>query len=328
MTAVNVFERAEWNWNRGVAAVRRRSRSLDHVWRAQQRYGEVMGGRLAAAIAYYGFFAVFALALVGYAIFGFVLRQYDDIRNAVVDFFGQNIPWLQIEDVQRAVEGIQASGGPIGIVGLIALAFTGIGWVESIRSSQRAFYRVEQQPGDPFTRRLLDIAVLVLVFLGLIVSVAAVDLLKSLLRWMASGPADWLTVVSGILTVPVNMVLAVALLGAVPRLRISPRRLAVPVLVVAVGFTLINSVGRYYVQRIDSNPAYAVVATAVGLLVYLYLFNQVLLWGAALAATDVHGDVIDLAAGPTPQQQEDTFQIRLAEVENRRSGDQEDEPAP
>jgi membrane protein len=74
------------------------------------------------------------------------------------------------------------------------------------------------------------------------------------------------------------------------------------------------------VQRIGDNPAYAVVATAVGLLVYLYLFNQVLLWGAALASTDIHGDVVDLAADPTLQQQEDTFQQRLAE-ENRGSDD-------
>ena len=99
-----------------------------------------------------------------------------------------------------------------------------------------------------------------------------------------------------------------------------------PVIVVALGFTLINTIGRYYVQRIGNNPAYAVVATAVGLLVYLYLFNQVLLWGAALASTDIRGNVIDLAADPSRQQQEDTFQQRLAE-ENRRS-DHQDDTAP
>jgi membrane protein len=321
MTTVNVFERAEWNLNRAVAAGRRRSTAFDHVWRAQERYGQVLGGRLAAAIAYYGFFAVFALALVGYAVFGFVLRRNENIRDAVVEFFNQSIPWLEIERVQAGVEGIQASGGPIGIVGIIALGFTGIGWIEAIRSSQRAFYRIEQQPGDPFTRRLLDIAVLILVFLGMIISVAAVDLFISLLRWL-SGGGDWLTVLSAILTVPVNMVLAVALLGAVPRLRISPRRLVVPVIVVAIGFTLINTIGRIYIQRIDRSPAYAVVATAVGLLVYLYLFNQVLLWGAALAATDIRGEVVDLAAGPTPEQQEETFLSRWTAEENRRSDHQ------
>jgi hypothetical protein len=141
--------------------------------------------------------------------------------------------------------------------------------------------------------------VLLAVFIGLAISVAAIDLLKSLLRFVA-GPGTWLTVVSAILVVPVNMVLAVGLLGAVPRLRISPRRLVAPVLLVASGFTLLNSVGRYYIQRIGDNPAYAVVATAVGVLVYLYLFNQIMLWGAAIAATDFHGYVVDLAADAPP----------------------------
>jgi hypothetical protein len=41
------------------------------------------------------------------------------------------------------------------------------------------------------------------------------------------------------------------------------------------------------------------VAGSVGLLVYLYLFNQVLLLGAALAATNSYGRVVDLATGKT-----------------------------
>jgi len=50
--------------------------------------------------------------------------------------------------------------------------------------------------------------------------------------------------------------------------------------------------------RTERNPAYTVVAGAVGLLLYLYLLNQLLLFGAALAATSRHGRVIDLADAP------------------------------
>jgi membrane protein len=296
---VNALERLERRVDRAIAAGRRRSKAFDHFWRAEERYGEVMGGRLAAAIAYYGFFAVFALALIGYAVFGFVLQRNSAVHKAVIGFLSSNLPWLQLENIERAVDGIKSTGGPIGVVGLVGLAFTGIGWIEAFRSSQRAFYRLKQQPGNLVVRRLVDIVVLLAVFVGLAISVGAIDLLKSLLRFVA-GPGTWLTVVGAILVVPVNMVLAVALLGALPRLRISPRRLVVPVLLVASGFTLLNSVGRYYIQRIGDNPAYAVVATAVGLLVYLYVFNQIVLWGAALAATDFHGYVVDLAADAPP----------------------------
>ena len=41
---------------------------FDHFWRARERYNEELGGRLAAAIAYYAFFAVFALGLVAYSV--------------------------------------------------------------------------------------------------------------------------------------------------------------------------------------------------------------------------------------------------------------------
>ncbi len=127
---------------------------------------------------------------------------------------------------------------------------------------------------------------------------AAVDALESGLRFLLRSTGSLgLTTLSAVLSVLVNAVLAVALLVAVPRLRMSRRRLRPVVLVVAVGITLLNTVGRYYVMRTERNPAYAVVTTAVGLLLYLYLLNQLLLFGAALAATSRYGRVVDLAEG-------------------------------
>jgi hypothetical protein len=71
-----------------------------------------------------------------------------------------------------------------------------------------------------------------------------------------------------------------------------------PALLVAAGLELLKSGGRLYVQRTESNPAYQVVAGAVGLLVFLNLLNQLILFAAALSATSTHGPVTDLAAGP------------------------------
>jgi membrane protein len=279
-----------------LAAARRRSLAFDHFWRAMDRYGEVLGARLAAAIAYYGFFAVFALSLVAYWAFGFVLDRSVALQNAVEDFLQQNLPFLD-----RAT--IQDSSGTVGIVGLAVLVLTGIAWVEAIRSSQRYIYGVKQQPGNLITRRIVDLAVLVVVFALLALSVAAADAVESLLRSVL--PSAALTTVSWILTGLVNLVLAAALLVAIPRLRMPPRRLLPAVLVVAVGITLLNTLGREWVVRTDRNPAYTVVTGAVGLLLYLYLLNQLLLFGATLAATSSHGKVIDLSAQNGGQPEED-----------------------
>ncbi|RZU73180.1 membrane protein [Micromonospora kangleipakensis] len=288
---VNVIGRIEASLGRRVDAVRRRSAAFDHLWRAGTLYSDVLGGRLAAAIAYYGFFAVFALALVAYWIFGAILQDNDEVSKAAADFLDENLPFLNPQQIAQ-------SSNTVGVIGLIILVITGIGWVEAIRSSQRLMYGFNQQPGNLVVRRVVDLGVMVAVFVLLGVSVAAVDALESLLRFLLRSTGSvGLTTVSAVLSVLINAVLATALLVAVPRLRMSRRRLRPVVLVVAVGITLLNTVGRYYVVRTERNPAYTVVATAVGLLLYLYLLNQLVLFGAALAATSPYGRVVDLAEG-------------------------------
>ncbi|WP_229399853.1 YhjD/YihY/BrkB family envelope integrity protein [Micromonospora okii] len=291
---MNLIGRIEASVDRRVSAARRRWRTFDHVWRAGTLYADLLAGRLAAAIAYYGFFAVFALALVAYSVFGAILEDNREVSRAADDFLAENLPFLDPEQIAR-------SSGTVGVVGLVILVFTGIGWVEAIRSSQRLLYGLNQQPGNLVVRRLVDLGVLLLVFVMLGISVAAVDALESLLRFLlrSTGSAG-LTVVSAVLSVLVNAVLATALLVVVPRLRMSRRRLRPVVLLVAVGITLLNTVGRYYVVRTERNPAYTVVAGAVGVLLYLYLLNQLVLFGAALAATSPYGRVVDLAEGPAP----------------------------
>ncbi|MEV6629665.1 YihY/virulence factor BrkB family protein [Actinoplanes sp. NPDC051470] len=269
---------------------RHRSKYFDHFSRAILRYDEVNGGRLAAAIAYYGFFAVFALLLIGYSIFGILLGNNDDLFDIVREFLAQNLPFL---DLQQVLD----SGRAVGIIGLVGLVWTGLGWVDAIRSSQRLIWRVNEHPGFYGIRQLVDLGVLlgILVLVGL--SVGAVNLLERLLTWLSDGHAGWLlTTVSWIAMIAINMLLAAALLAAVPRLRMTVRRMIPPVLQVGVGITLLNTVGKYLVGLVERNPAYGLVASAVGVLFYLYLFNQVLLFGAAWAATSPHGRVVDLAA--------------------------------
>ena len=267
--------------------LRRRSRYFDHLSRAVIRYMDAQGGRLAAAIAYYGFFAVFALLLIGYSIFGILLTNNQGLFDIVRDFLRQNLPFLD-------VQAILATGRTVGIVGIVGLTLTGIAWVESIRSSQRLIWRLNEQPGYIGVRQVLDLLVLLGVLTLLALSQLAVYGLERLLDWMADGLLQ--SGVSLLLTVAVNMLLAAALLAAVPRLRMTVRRMAPPVLQVGIGITLLNTVGKSFVGLVQHNPAYGLVGSAVGVLVYLYVFNQLLLFGAAWAATSPHGRVVDLSA--------------------------------
>lgn len=284
---MNPIDRAYAAIESRIMKVRLRSRYFDHFCRALLRFWEVQGGRLAAAIAYYGFFAVFALLLIGYSVFGLLLTNNVQLFDIVRDFLRQNLPFV---DVQAIVD----SGKTVGIVGIVGLTFTGIGWVEAIRSSQRLIWRLNEQPGYIGVRQALDLLVLIGILVLLAMSQLAVYGLEWLLHWLAAG---WvLSVISFLLTIAVNTLLAAALLAAVPRLRMTVRRMAPPVLQVGIGITLLNTVGKSFVGLVERNPAYGLVGSAVGVLVYLYVFNQLLLFGAAWAATSPHGRVVDLSA--------------------------------
>jgi membrane protein len=277
-------------YERAVAGARARSGLIDHAFRTQERYVEAFGGRLAAAIAYYGFFAVFALGVVGYAVLGFLLDRNVDLEGAVDEFLRENVPVVELQQ-------ISAGRGAAGIFGLIGLVFAGVAWVEALRSSQRRIWELEEAPGNPIQRRAIDVPVLAGLAILLGASIAVATGIEDLL---AGVPVvehfGWL------LMLGVNLLAAIAMLAALPRLRISPGRLMPPAVVVAAGIFLLNELGGVYVSFVRNNPAYAVVATAAGLLVYLYVFHQLLLLGAAWAATADHGRVVDLAAGSPPDE--------------------------
>jgi membrane protein len=159
---------------------------------------------------------------------------------------------------------------------------------------------VEQQPGNWVLRRLVDLGVLAALGVLLGLSLATTGAIDRLVDWAAPETGVWGTVagVAGpVLEFVVNLTLAAAMLTGVSRMRLSPRRLLPAVLVIAVGIQLLNTVGRIVITGAELRPAYAVVAGAVGLLIYLYVLNQVILFGAALAATSRAGSAADLGRG-------------------------------
>jgi len=304
---MNPFAALEKGWDTAITWSRRRSQVFDHIWTARERYSEVLGGRLAAAIAYYGFFAVFALALIAYAIVGFVLANNAAAVDTVNRFLQQNIPFLDATQIAEA-------RNTVAIIGLIGLVFTGVGWIESLRSSQRAIWGYEQQPGNLFIRRALVLAIMIgiglLLALSLWVQASINDAVKPVLLWLS--PNDFkqtinviARVVGIVLGLMVNALLAASLLSGVSRLRMPLRRLVPSTLLVAVGLSALSTVGRLYIDFTSRRPAYQLVGGTVALLLFLYLFNQLLLYGAALAATSKHGTVVDLAAAAAPADEGD-----------------------
>jgi membrane protein len=282
--------------SRRFSAARRRSAAFNHVIRAYERYDEVHGVRLAAANAYYGFFAVFALAVLLLGILGYVLQDNKLVIGAVQHYLEQNLPQVKVANLIGTTKNI-------GQIAVIGLALAGVAWVEALRSSQRAIWGFDQQPGNPVIRWLVDVAVLAGLGILLTVSVSIASGVQDLILQLAGEPKQSalrvaLNQSATLLAFVVDLILAAALLAGVARIRMPLRRLFPSALLIAVGLLGLKTLGRLYISRTQHNPAYQVFASAIGLLVFMYLFSQIVLFAAALAATSPRGRVRDLAAGP------------------------------
>jgi membrane protein len=291
---VNLADRIEAGFDRMIDRARKRSGLFDHVWQALVRFSDVLGGRLAAAISYYAFFAAFSLAALVYSIIGRLVGSSESgVLSAINAYLQANLPW--VADTARDV-----GRGQVTAIASVALLISGIGWVEALRSSLRAVWLLDQHPGNWILRRLVDLGMLLGLGLLLGLSLAMTSAIDRLFDWLAPNTdlgELLLWPIGPVLEFLVNLVLAAAMLTAVSRLRLSPRRLIPPALVIALGIQLLNSVGRSFIARSEDRPAYYLVANAVGLLIYLYLLNQLILIGACLAATARSGTAMDIGGG-------------------------------
>lgn len=297
---MNPVDRVVAAWDAAINRGRSRSRRFDHVWQARERYASMFGPRLAAAIAYYGFFAAFAVGLLGYSVLGFVLGDNHAVLNTVDAYLQRNLPFLN-------PAAIQSARNTVAVIGVLGLLFAGIGWIDSMRSSQRAMWGLEQHPGNIVVRWLVDLGMLVglgvVLGLGLWASSLLQDFIGLVLRGfgLPAGVVNTTTAWTGeVLAAALNLLMSAALLILVPRVWVSWYRIVVPMVLVGTGLTFLTTLGRLYIAHTERNPAYRVAGTAVGLLLFLNLFSQLLLFGAALAATSTRGRVRDLGAGSRP----------------------------
>ncbi|TQS44947.1 YihY/virulence factor BrkB family protein [Cryptosporangium phraense] len=275
-----------------VRRARDRWRWFDTVIVAAVRFDDVHGGRLAAGMTYYAFLAAFPLGLLSFSILGFLLSDDAALTMQVEQFLLQNIPGLPVSAIADA-------RNTAGIIGIFGFLFAGQRWVDCIRSSVRAVWRRNEFPSNWFVRTFSDLVALIGLGAALLLSVGVTVMISSGAEWALGaagqdGPigTTTLSVLAFLAGMIVNVVAFVGFLAGLPRLRMSFRRVIGPALLGAVGLELLKTVGRVYINMTESNPAYTVVAGTVGLLVFLNLFDQLLLYCAALTAVAKRGGAV------------------------------------
>jgi len=292
-TMISRIQRVLARAKAALAAMRERYAWVDHLIRAKGHYDEVRGDRLAASVTYFGFLSLFPLLIVAYALLGYLVEFFPDIRASVTEFLSEQFPGI---DVQQ-IAGARITAGVIGLVGLL---LAGLGWVSALREALRAVWCLGPPHRNFIVQKVLDALALatfggaVLVSIGISnVATNATNQVLELVGLADSGLARFLLpVMTVILSIGVDVVVIVVAFTRLAGVTIPPPHLFRGALFGAVGLEALKLIGSILVGNTTKNPAYATVAIAVGLLIWLDLVSRVLLFTACWTYTGY--------AGPSP----------------------------
>ncbi|MFF6789486.1 YihY/virulence factor BrkB family protein [Streptomyces filamentosus] len=261
-----------------------------HAWRSYERLDEVHWSRLAAAITFLSFLALFPLITVAAAIGAALLTdaQLDTIEEKLSD----QVPGISD---QLDIGGLVANAGTVGLVAGALLLLTGISWIGSMRDCLRAVWRLDDtDEGNPVVRKGKD--AIVLCGLG---GVALCSLAASWLGSTAVGwSADRLGVsgggAGGVLLQAAAVVVAMAadflillyVLKLLPGVDPPRRRLVVAALIGAAGFELLKLLLGGYMREVAAKSMYGAFGVPVALLLWINFTAKLLLFCAAWTAVD------------------------------------------
>ena len=263
------------------------------VQRTVREFNDDEGTDLAAALTYYSVLAIFPglialLSLVG--VFGQTDRSVDKIMEILSPFISDDIAENTIRPAIDALAG--SSGAGIGLaIGLLGALWSASGYVGAFSRAMNKIYEVDE--GRPFWRMrpmqlVVTVLTLVLCALALVILVVSGPVTESIGNVIGVG-SDVQTVWN-IAKWPVLLVIVVVVVAllywATPNVRFQSFRIITVGAFVAIMVWLAASVGfAFYVSNFGSyNKTYGSLAGVVVALLWLWLTNVALVFGAELDA--------------------------------------------
>jgi membrane protein len=264
-----------------------------HAWRTYETLERAKWSRLAAAITFISFLALFPLITVGAAISAAVLNkeQIADIKSSIAE----QVPGISD---QLDIDALINNAGTVGIVAGALLLFTGIGWVGSMRECLRAVWQLDDvDEGNPILRKLKDGLVLVGLGGAGLGSLVASAVGSTAVGWTARTLDISESGAGGVLLRTAALVVAVGadflvllyVLTLLPGVQPERRRLLVAALIGAVGFELLKMLLGGYMSGVASKSMYGAFGVPVALLLWINFTAKLMLCCAAWTAAP-HAD--------------------------------------
>ncbi|BBX18347.1 inner membrane protein YhjD [Mycolicibacterium duvalii] len=293
-----------------VDRLRARMPWFDHVMRAQQRYKDSKGDFYAAGITYFTIFALFPLLMVGFAIGGFVLANQPELLATVQDRIRSSVGGDMGQQLTELMESAIDSRTSVGLIGLAAAAWAGLGWMANLREALSQMWGLYRDELPGFLRtKISDLLALLSVFVAIVLTMALTALgnmsvMRNVLEWFGIADAPGLTLVlrvaSLLVSVLVSWLLFTFLIARLPRESVSFRSSVRAGLLAAVGFEIFKLVAAIYLRSVLTGPAGATFGPVLGLMVFAYITARLILFATAWAATMPENMREDVVAAPGP----------------------------
>ncbi|MEY9969328.1 membrane protein [Streptacidiphilus sp. MAP12-16] len=259
------------------------------AYRVFEHFNDIGSNRLAGAVTFFGFLALFPLLTVAMAI---AVATLDD---AQVQHVQKQIE-AQIPSLAQSLDlaSLVRNAGTVGLVSAALLLVSGLGWVDTTRASVRTVWRLPEEPGNPVQRKALDVGVLVGLGLVTAVSIGASSVTSALTSQVARalGIDHWLGgrfllgLSSFVIAVGADMMLFAYLLVGLPRIPGQRRRVvAQGALLGAVGFELLKLLISTYLSQVAGKSVYGAFGTPVALLLWINFVCRWLFFCVAWTAT-------------------------------------------
>ncbi|MEV7343230.1 YihY/virulence factor BrkB family protein [Streptomyces sp. NPDC093544] len=264
-----------------------------HAWRSYERLDRVKWTRLAAAMTFISFVALFPLLTVVAAIAAATLssEQQQDLQDKLAD----QVPGISDQlDINSLVE----NAGTVGVIAGALLLFTGIGWVGQMRDCLRAVWELPDPEENPVLVKLKDARVLIglggAMLVTIVVSVGASTTVGWTARQIGIDENGWggvlLQAAAFTVAVLTDFLILLYLLTLLPGVQPPRRRLVVGALIGAAGFELLKLLLSGYMSEVASKSMYGAFGVPIALLLWINFTAKLLLFCAAWTATQSKED--------------------------------------
>jgi YihY family inner membrane protein len=258
---------------RALDRLQRRRPALGFPLGVLKKFSDDEAGHLAALIAYYGFFSLFPLLLVLVTVLGYLLRGNQDLYRQIV---GSAVGQFPVIGKDLQLNALNGSAVAL-VVGILGAVWAGLGVTLAGQRAMDQVWGIPRRDRRNFlTARVRGLLVLVLLGLLNVAATTAVGLL-------AGGLGGTELKLAGFVA---SALLDVLLFWAVFRLltpaEIPTRQLWLGIVLAAAGWAVLQALGGIYVDRVvrRANQTYGFFAIVIGLLSWLYLGAQMVLYAA------------------------------------------------